>query len=115
MKPRCRILITSATRSWDIARIWGPGVILSNVKLDHREIYVSATDGDIATGLTKFGAIIGDRTEIGCNAVINPGSVLGRDCVVYPGANFRGVLPSASVVKFHQNLQVMTRRPMDAG
>ena len=93
----------------------GAGVILSNVKLDHREIHVSATDGDIATGLTKFGAIVGDRTEIGCNAVINPGSVLGRDCLIYPGANFRGVLPNASVVKFRQNLQVLTRRAIDAG
>ena len=79
-------------------------MILSNVKLDHAEIHVSAADGDIATGLTKFGAIVGDRTEIGCNAVINPGSVLGRDCLIYPGANFRGVLPNASVVKFRQNV-----------
>jgi UDP-N-acetylglucosamine diphosphorylase / glucose-1-phosphate thymidylyltransferase / UDP-N-acetylgalactosamine diphosphorylase / glucosamine-1-phosphate N-acetyltransferase / galactosamine-1-phosphate N-acetyltransferase len=88
----------------------GAGVILSNVKLDHGEIHVTAADGDIATGLTKFGAVVGDRTEIGCNAVINPGSVLGRDSIIYPGANFRGVLPSASVVKVRQNLQVLTRR-----
>jgi NDP-sugar pyrophosphorylase family protein len=92
----------------------GAGVILSNVKLDHAEIHVSATDGDIATGLTKFGAIVGDRTEIGCNAVINPGSVLGRDCLIYPGANFRGVLPNASVVKYRQNLQVSPRRSTES-
>src|SRR4051812_39030114 len=66
----------------------GAGVILSNVKLDHGEIHVSANDGRIATGLKKFGAIVGDRTEIGCNAVINPGTVLGRDCILYPGTNF---------------------------
>lgn len=88
----------------------GAGVILSNMKLDHREIYVNATDGNIATGLTKFGAIVGDRTEIGCNAVINPGSVLGRDCIIYPCTNFRGVLPAASIVKVRQNVQVLTRR-----
>lgn len=88
----------------------GAGVILSNVKLDHSEIHVNAADGDISTGLTKFGAIVGDRSEIGCNAVINPGSVLGRDCVIYPGANFRGVLPAASIVKVRQNIQVLTRR-----
>lgn len=88
----------------------GAGVILSNVKLDHREIQVLATDGSIATGLKKFGAIVGDRTEIGCNAVINPGSILGRDSIIYPGANFRGVLPSSSIVKVRQNLQVLTRR-----
>src|SRR3954447_9629359 len=88
----------------------GAGVILSNVKLDHREIEVTAPDGHIATGLKKFGAIIGDRTEIGCNAVINPGTVLGRDCVIYPCTNFRGVLPSASIVKVRQNVQVFPRR-----
>src|SRR3954468_23143113 len=88
----------------------GAGVILSNVKLDHREIHVTATDGSIATGLKKFGAIVGDRTEIGCNAVINPGSVLGRDCIIYPGTNFRGVLPKSSIVKVRQSIQVLTRR-----
>lgn len=88
----------------------GAGVILSNVKLDHTEITVAAPDGQIATGLTKFGAIIGDRTEIGCNAVINPGSILGRDCIVYPNTNFRGVAPAASIIKVRQELQVLTRR-----
>ena len=88
----------------------GAGVILSNVKLDHAEISVAATDGSIATGLHKFGAIIGDRTEIGCNAVLNPGSVVGRDCVIYPGANFRGVLAANSVLKVRQTTQVMSRR-----
>jgi NDP-sugar pyrophosphorylase family protein len=88
----------------------GAGVILSNVKLDHREIHVSANDGHIATGLKKFGAIIGDRTEIGCNAVINPGSVLGRDCIIYPGANFHGVLPALSILKVRQNAQIIPRR-----
>jgi NDP-sugar pyrophosphorylase family protein len=92
----------------------GAGVILSNVKLDHGEITVSANDGNIDTGLRKFGAIIGDRTEVGCNAVINPGTVLGRDCVIYPGANFRGVLPNASIVKIRQNVQVLPRRALPA-
>jgi NDP-sugar pyrophosphorylase family protein len=87
----------------------GAGVILSNVKLDRGEIAVAAEQGDIATGLTKFGAIIGDRTEIGCNAVINPGAILGRDCLVYPGVNFRGVLPERSVVKLRQELQILER------
>src|SRR5438876_6156807 len=88
----------------------GAGVILSNVKLDHGEIAVMAPDGNIATGLTKFGAIVGDRTEIGCNAVINPGSILGRDCMTYPGVNFRGVLPQGSMVKLRQDLSVLDRR-----
>jgi NDP-sugar pyrophosphorylase family protein len=93
----------------------GAGVILSNVKLDHREISVTTAEGQIATGLTKFGAIIGDRTEIGCNAVINPGSVIGRDCIIYPGTNFRGVLPPNSIVKLQQQLQVLGRRDQVEG
>ena len=90
----------------------GAGVILSNVKLDHREISVVAADGTIATGLTKFGAIIGDRSEIGCNAVINPGAVIGRDCIIYPGANFRGVLGSGTILKVRQNQQTLSRREL---
>jgi UDP-N-acetylglucosamine diphosphorylase / glucose-1-phosphate thymidylyltransferase / UDP-N-acetylgalactosamine diphosphorylase / glucosamine-1-phosphate N-acetyltransferase / galactosamine-1-phosphate N-acetyltransferase len=88
----------------------GAGVILSNVKLNRGEIAVAAPDENIPTGLTKFGAIVGDRTEIGCNAVINPGAVLGRDCIIYPGVSFRGVLPDASIVKFVQQQQVLARR-----
>ena len=69
----------------------------------------------IATGWRKFGAIIGDRSEIGCNAVLNPGSVIGRDCIVYPGTNFRGVLPGNSIIKVRQTTQVLSRRqPSDA-
>jgi NDP-sugar pyrophosphorylase family protein len=88
----------------------GAGVILSNVKLDHGEIHVAAPEGDIATGLTKFGAIVGDRTEIGCNSVINPGSLLGRDSIIYPGVNFRGVLPERSIFKLRQTTQLLERR-----
>ena len=90
----------------------GAGVILSNVKLDHREIAVSGPDGAVPTGLTKFGAVIGDRTEIGCNAVINPGAVIGRDCIIYPGANFRGVLPRGSILKVRQDQQMVSRRDL---
>jgi NDP-sugar pyrophosphorylase family protein len=90
----------------------GAGVILSNVKLDHREIVVAAPDGNVATGLKKFGAIIGDRAEIGCNAVINPGAVIGRDCIIYPSANFRGVLAAGSIVKLQQQIQITARRDL---
>ena len=112
---RSRISAMSATRSSATRAHLGAGVILSNVKLDHAEISVLATDGMIATGLRKFGAIIGDRSEIGCNAVFNPGSVIGRDCIVYPGTNFRGVLPGNSIIKVRQTTQVLSRRqPNDA-
>jgi NDP-sugar pyrophosphorylase family protein len=90
----------------------GAGVILSNVKLDHTEIFVAGPEGRIATGLTKFGAIVGDRTEIGCNAVINPGSVLGRDCIVYPVTSFRGVLPDSSIVRPQVEMQTLPRRDL---
>jgi bifunctional UDP-N-acetylglucosamine pyrophosphorylase / glucosamine-1-phosphate N-acetyltransferase len=87
----------------------GAGVILSNVKLDHSEISVGDAENAIPTGLTKFGAIIGDRSEIGCNSVINPGSVIGRDSIVYPSASFRGVLPPNSIFKVRQQHQVLPR------
>ena len=90
----------------------GAGVILSNVKLDHREISVAIDDGIVPTGLTKFGAIVGDRTEIGCNAVVNPGTVIGRDCIIYPSVNVRGVIPRAHIVKVRQELQTVKRRDL---
>src|ERR1700704_793233 len=69
----------------------GAGVILSNVKLDHGEIIIPTAEGLVPTGLKKFGAIIGDRAEIGCNSVINPGSLIGRHTVLYPGTQWRGI------------------------
>jgi NDP-sugar pyrophosphorylase family protein len=90
----------------------GAGVILSNVKLDHSEIVVTGAGQRIATGLTKFGAIIGDQTEVGCNTVINPGSVLGRSCVVYPSMSFRGVLPSNTIARSSQQMQTLPRRSL---
>ncbi len=88
----------------------GAGVILSNVKLDHTEILVKTVDGPIPTGLRKFSAVIGDHAEIGCNSVINPGSIIGRGAVLYPGTMWRGVLPDRTVVKLVQQLQVVQRR-----
>ena len=90
----------------------GAGVILSNVKLDRSEIIVTDGTERIATGLTKFGAIIGDGTEIGCNSVMNPGAVLGRNCIVYPCTSFRGVLPSGSIVRTQQEIQMLPRRDL---
>ena len=90
----------------------GAGVILSNVKLNRSEIIVSDGTERIATGLTKFGAIIGDGTEIGCNSVMNPGAVLGRNCIVYPCTSFRGVLPSGSIVRTQQEIQMLPRRDL---
>ncbi len=88
----------------------GAGVILSNVKLDRSEITIADAEGVIPTGLKKFGALIGDRAEIGCNSVINPGSIIGRDTILYPGTQWRGVCPEASIVKTRFESQTVARR-----
>ena len=88
----------------------GAGVILSNVKLDHAEIVISTKQGLLPTGLKKFGAILGDRVEVGCNSVLNPGSIVGRDTVIYPGTIWRGVAPADSVVKTTFSSEVIERR-----
>ncbi|MGB8356938.1 MAG: UDP-N-acetylglucosamine diphosphorylase [Chthoniobacteraceae bacterium] len=90
----------------------GAGVILSNVKLDRSEITISSKGGLIPTGLKKFGAIIGDHAEIGCNAVLSPGSVIGRNTIIYPGAQWRGVAPENSIVRFRQALDVIPRHDL---
>jgi len=88
----------------------GAGVILSNVRLDRRNVVVMTESGRHDSGLRKFGAIIGDRTEIGCNSVLSPGSVVGRDCIIYPGTQWRGQLPSGQIVKLVQNQKIIPRR-----
>jgi NDP-sugar pyrophosphorylase family protein len=88
----------------------GAGVILSNVRLDRQEVVVRDGDKRIATGLRKFSAIIGDHAEIGCNSVISPGTIIGRRCIVYPCANFSGVLPENSILKVRQSHEIGRRR-----
>lgn len=88
----------------------GAGAILSNVKLDHGEITVATPAGLVPTGLKKFGAILGDRVEVGCNSVLNPGSIVGRDSVLYPGTQWRGVCPPASIVKSRFASEVIARK-----
>ncbi len=88
----------------------GAGVILSNVRLDKRLVSISTAGGPIHTGLRKFGAIVGDHAEIGCNAVLSPGSIIGRESIVYPGTQWRGVLPPRSVAKQVQETQITPRR-----
>ncbi len=77
----------------------GAGVILSNLKSDKSEIKVSLENKKIHTGLKKFGAIIGDFVEIGCNAVLNPGTILGKNCSVYPTSMVRGFLGENMIFK----------------
>ena len=92
----------------------GAGAILSNVRLDHAPVSVAAPEGPINTGLRKFGAIVGDRAEIGCNSVLSPGSIIGRDTILYPGTSWRGVLPANSIGKMEpQTLKVIPRQSRD--
>jgi NDP-sugar pyrophosphorylase family protein len=83
----------------------GAGVILSNVRLDRKEISVKSAAGLVATGLRKFGAIVSDGVEIGCSAVISPGSIIGRNSLIYPLTHFGGVLPENSILKLRQDLE----------
>jgi len=75
------------------------GVIVSNLKLNGDFITLRVGHAVLTTGLRKFGALIGDGVEVGCNAVINPGSVLGRGSLIYPGVAWRGILPANSIAK----------------
>ena len=77
----------------------GAGAITSNVKADRGLVEVKGAGASIPTGLKKFGAILGDYAEIGCNTVLNPGSVVGRHSNVYPLSNVRGVVPANSIYK----------------
>lgn len=77
----------------------GAGSITSNVKSDKTLVHVKGEDFDMDTGLKKFGAMLGDHVEIGCNSVLNPGSVICQDCNVYPVSCVRGVVPPHSIYK----------------
>lgn len=77
----------------------GAGSITSNVKSDKSLVTVHSGDLKIETGLKKFGAILGDYVEVGCNSVLNPGSVIGRNANVYPLSMVRGYVPEASIYK----------------
>ena len=93
----------------------GAGVILSNVRLDGREIVVSDGARRTASGRRKFGAVVGDGAEVGCNAVISPGALIGRRAMVYPGAHWRGVLAADHVARYVQEFQLLARKSPPAG
>lgn len=78
----------------------GAGALTSNVKQDKSLVTVGLPGGErIETGLKKFGAILGDHVEIGCNSVLNPGTVIGRGSRVYPLSMVRGAVPENSIYK----------------
>lgn len=77
----------------------GAGAVTSNVKSDKTLVVVKGKDAEIPTGLKKFGAMLGNYVEVGCNSVLNPGTVIGCNSNVYPLSCVRGVVPSNSIYK----------------
>lgn len=77
----------------------GAGAIISNVKSDKSNVAVKYQNQKIETGFRKFGAVLGDNAEIGCNTVLNPGTILGRNTSVYPTSMVRGVIEENSIFK----------------
>lgn len=77
----------------------GAGSITSNVKSDKTLVVVKSAYESIETGRKKFGAILGDNVEVGCNSVLNPGTIIGRNSNIYPLSRVRGVIPPNSIYK----------------
>ena len=77
----------------------GAGAITSNVKSDKSLVVVKGADISVKTGLKKMGAMLGDHVEVGCNSVLNPGTVVGRNTNIYPTSMVRGVIPAGSIYK----------------
>ena len=89
----------------------GAGVKVSNVKIDRRNVTVEMDGKPFDTGLRKFGALLGDGAEIGCNAVLNPGSIIGRGAIIYPNVNWRGILHANMIAKNKAAVEVVVNRP----
>ena len=77
----------------------GTGSITSNVKSDKTLVVVKAGEETLETGLKKFGAMLGDQVEVGCNSVLNPGTVIGKNTNIYPTSMVRGLIPADSIYK----------------
>jgi NDP-sugar pyrophosphorylase family protein len=91
----------------------GAGVKISNYKLFPGNIEVEVDGVPFDTGLRKFGALMGNGAEAGCNAVLNPGSILGRGAVVYPNVFWRGILPANMIAKNKAEIDVVVKRPRE--
>lgn len=91
----------------------GAGVVLSNFKAFPGNVTVELDGRPFDTGLRKFGALLGDGADVGCNAVLNPGSILGRGAIIYPSVNWRGFLPANKIAKNKAAVEVVARRPSE--
>lgn len=89
---------------------FGAGVICSNLRLDQQSIVVRTADASYETGLRKFGAIVGDQAEVGCNAVLNPGTVLGPRALVTPAIAVGGYVPAATIAHARPAIKFIPRR-----
>jgi len=87
----------------------GAGTKVSNLKLTWKNVTVKVGDKIYDTGLLKFGAIIGDRVQTGCNAVLNPGTIVGPDSLIYACASVRGYLPPRTIVKLRQQIEFVPK------
>lgn len=82
----------------------GAGSITSNVKSDKTPVTVQYGSEKVRTGLKKFGAMLGDHVEVGCNSVLNPGTVIGKETNIYPASSVRGFVPEKSIFKSRDNV-----------
>ena len=88
----------------------GAGVKLSNFKVTSGNVTVEVNGKRLDTKLRKFGALLGDNSDIGCNAVLNPGSIIGRGSVIYPNTNWRGVLAPNMIAKNKSIVEVVPKK-----
>lgn len=88
----------------------GAGAIISNLRLDQQEVTIRLPDKFVSTGLRKFGAVLGDAAEVGCNAVLQPGTLLGRRSLVMPTLPFGGYLAPATIAKARFGISTLPRR-----
>ncbi|NLJ95002.1 MAG: UDP-N-acetylglucosamine pyrophosphorylase [Clostridiaceae bacterium] len=85
----------------------GAGSITSNIKADKKDIIIHHNGDKIETNLRKIGAILGDNVEIGCNAVLNPGTIIGKNSHIYPLSMVRGVIPANHIYKNKSEIVLM--------
>lgn len=88
----------------------GAGVICSNLKSLPGNVTLLVDGQPLDTGLRKFGALIGDGAEVGCNSVLNPGSIIGRGAIIYPGVSWRGFLPANHIAKNKAGVEVVVKK-----
>ncbi|MFB6291419.1 MAG: UDP-N-acetylglucosamine diphosphorylase [Candidatus Bipolaricaulia bacterium] len=93
----------------------GAGVKVSNLKVNRKPVVVHLPGRDVETGLRKFGCLLGDKAEIGCNSVLNPGTLVGKRTLATANVSLAGYYPPDSFVKLNQNLEVMERRNKKEG